>query len=458
MAKAWVKTRVINDKRTGKPVTYYYVEFYDHAGKRRMKSYGPGANSHRLAKQEAVKRDAELRTGKYEERELEKERQAAEEAKRMTWGQFILEYDRKEIRLMPSDRSGPLVRKSLQLFGQLCGNLMLHTITADTISIFRERRSAARGKKPGSKISRATVNRDLRHLKAALRAAAEWGHIEKAPRIKFLDEFHELPRYVTPDHFTALYGACAVATLPDEMHVSAGKWWQALLMFAQMTGWRISEILALKWSDVDLVAGTAKTLARDNKGKRDAIVALHSVVLDHLKPLKTFHPRAFPWGHDRKLLTKHFHAIQTAAGIDLPCRVTGKTGAELLPQFNARVLERWDQLTADDLVGVCGQVKRLTNPLRKRYVLSRADAKHQVDAFAAELVASCDGHCCTPSCHKYGFHDERRSFATMNAANMTREALQSLMRHQSSLTTEAYIHYARQIKPAVANLHVPKVG
>jgi integrase len=458
MAKAWVKTKVFNDKTTGKPVTFYCVEFRDHTGKRRQKSYGPGPKAHRLAKQEALARDAELRTGKFEERAIAKERQAAEDAKRMTWDRFVDEYDRKEIRLMPSDRSGPLVRKSLQLFGQICENPMLHTITADTISVFREKRAEARGKKPGSKISRATVNRDLRHIKAALRAAEEWGHIAKAPKVKFLDELHELPRYVTPEHFAAIYAACNVATLPDEMHVQPVEWWRGLLMFAQMTGWRISEILALKWSDVDLAAGTAKTRAADNKGKRDAIAALHAVVLDHLRPLKTFHPNVFPWEHDRKLLTKHFHEIQTAAGIDLPCRVTSKTGAELLPEFAARAVQRWDRLTRDDLASAKGRAKRLMSPLRNRYGLKRAEAKAQTDAFAAELVASCDGHCCTPSCHKYGFHDERRSFATMNAANMTRESLQALMRHQSSLTTERYINFARQMKPAVANLHVPKVG
>jgi len=45
----------------------------------------------------------------------------------------------------------------------------------------------------------------------------------------------------------------------------------------------------------------------------------------------------------------------------------------------------------------------------------------------------------------------------MNAANMTREALQHLMRHQSSLTTERYINFAAQMSQAVANLHVPKI-
>jgi integrase len=35
-----------------------------------------------------------------------------------------------------------------------------------------------------------------------------------------------------------------------------------------MTGWRISELTSLVWSDVDLDAGIATTRASDNKGKR----------------------------------------------------------------------------------------------------------------------------------------------------------------------------------------------
>src|ERR1700733_712175 len=100
MAKAWVKTRVFDDRQTGKPVTYYYVEYRDHRNKRRMKSYGPGDRGRRLAKTEAVRLDAEIRTGKLAEREHQKERQAAEEAKRMTWDRFVDEYDRREIQLM----------------------------------------------------------------------------------------------------------------------------------------------------------------------------------------------------------------------------------------------------------------------------------------------------------------------------------------------------------------------
>lgn len=46
----------------------------------------------------------------------------------------------------------------------------------------------------------------------------------------------------------------------------------------------------------------------------------------------------------------------------------------------------------------------------------------------------------------------------MNAMNMTREALQALMRHQSPMTTDRYINFAQQINPAVQSLYVPEVS
>ena len=41
---------------------------------------------------------------------------------------------------------------------------------------------------------------------------------------------------------------------------------------------------------------------------------------------------------------------------------------------------------------------------------------------------------------------------------MTREALQALMRHKRPMTRTAYINMAKQLNPALANLHVPKLG
>jgi integrase len=155
-----------------------------------------------------------------------------------------------------------------------------------------------------------------------------------------------------------------------------------------MTGWRISELLALRWEDVDLDAGTAITFAEDNKGKRDDRVKLHPVVIEHFKRLKTFDPCVFPWSNNRTALQDKFIRIQQVAGIHLPCR-----------------------------------------------------GKHE--------------H--TPACHVYGFHDLRRAFATMNAAKLSGDALQALMRHKSYATTQRYINLAKQLDDAVTVLHVPDV-
>ena len=193
------------------------------------------------------------------------------------------------------------------------------------------------------------------------------------------------------ESFGRLYEACDTATKPRGMICfTPADWWRGLLVTAQMTGWRKSELLSLRWEDIDLERGTAMTRHSDNKGKRDDLVVLHPVVIDHLQPLNGFDPLVFPWCHHDRTLYTEFSQIQDVAGIHLPCR--------------------------DD-----------------------------------------SPHKCTKACHQYGFHDERRSFATMNAPNMTREALQALMRHKSPLTTAKYINIAQQLNPAVASLHVPDI-
>ena len=77
----------------------------------------------------------------------------------------------------------------------------------------------------------------------------------------------------------------------------------------------------------------------------------------------------------------------------------------------------------------------------------------------AGIHLDCHGdHEHTDACHLYGFHDLRRAFATMNAGNMTADALQRLLRHKSYTTTQRYITAAAQVNRAVANLHVPTLA
>ena len=110
-----------------------------------------------------------------------------------------------------------------------------------------------------------------------------------------------------------------MATLPDDQNYPPGVWWRALLTFAYMTGWRLMEPLSLNRSDVDMEAGTATTRHRDNKGKRDEVVPLHPIVIEHLEKLAGFGPVVLPRNYDRTKLWNVFQEIQRAAGIHLPC-------------------------------------------------------------------------------------------------------------------------------------------
>jgi hypothetical protein len=62
------------------------------------------------------------------------------------------------------------------------------TIKTATIDDFIAQRQAEPGRKPGSVVSATTVNHDLRHLKAALRIAHEWGYRPAVPKFRFVRE------------------------------------------------------------------------------------------------------------------------------------------------------------------------------------------------------------------------------------------------------------------------------
>ena len=137
----------------------------------------------------------------------------------------------------------------------------------------------------------------------------------KLPDIAFLKEQKRIPCYVCPEAFAAFYGACDSMKEPRTQPFAPSDWWRGLLMFAYMTGWRIGSILALKWEDVDLDAGTALSRAQDNKGRRDQRIPLHPVVVEHLRKLRSFNETVFPWTRSRAKLFINLHRLQDSAGV-----------------------------------------------------------------------------------------------------------------------------------------------
>lgn len=387
---AWVKQLGKQVAKLGEKKASWYCEWDEPDGTRRCKSCGPGPKGKRLAQVKADQINAQLTLGSYD----------AKRPERTTWGEFFEKYSGM---LGDNAASGQLrtgsvreIRVSLKHFARILKltDRPMSFITTERVATFTTDRRKERGKNPGSRVSPATLNKDLRNIKAALRVAVDWKYLDEMPKVKFADEPVKLATFVEPDDFAKLYGNCDTATLPTECPAGAGAWWRGLLMFAQMTGWRISEILALEWSDVDLEKGQAITRAAHNKGNRDEITPLHPIVVDHLKPLRAFHPNVFAWEACMEYLYDQFYRIQDAAGVTRDCP--------------------------------------------NKHFPWHGD--------------------CTESCTRYGFHDERRAFASLNAPNMTRETLQALMRHKSPLTTARYINMARQLNPAVENLVVPVVA
>lgn len=376
MSRAWIFQDPKQVKKVGPEKASWCVGWYDPEGRRKCKAFGPGAFGKKLAFQFQRQTWAELLTGSYKA------------PAKKGWAEFKTEY---ESRIAGSMNRGTRreTMDAVRHFERLVNPRKVAAIRTVTVDDYKAKRAVEPGKKKGSTVSPATLNKELRHLRAVLRIAYEWKYLPEMPRFRMVREPGKLPTFVTGEHFAAIYRACDQARMPEDLPgIAAVDWWRGVLVFAYMTGWRISEILALRRADLNLEAGIAITRAEDNKGKRDEQVTLHPVIVEHLNRVQSFDPCVFPWNHNRRTLDVQFDRIQAAAGVYLPCS---------------------------------------------------------------------KNHEHTDACHRYGFHDLRRAFATQNAKRLSADALQKLMRHKSYTTTQRYINMTSQLEEAVAVLHVPDV-
>lgn len=102
-----------------------------------------------------------------------------------------------------------------------------------------------------------TINKNLRHIKAALRKAHDWEYLKSYVRFpKKLQEEAEL-RYLTADQLRALIGRMSD---PE---------WADFCLFGAYSGFRSSEILRLEWSDIDNPQGFIRK-SKEQKNKSES--------------------------------------------------------------------------------------------------------------------------------------------------------------------------------------------
>ena len=316
--RAWVHQLKKQVDVKGEDKASWYVSWYDPEGVLRTKSCGPGKIGKSAAKTVADTIHSELVTGTYQSK------------KKKTWADFRSEYESKIVSRFEG-KSKQAIMDTLKVFERVAKPKTVQAITTELVDDFATKRLAEKGIRKRT-LSPATVNKDLRYVRSMMRIAHEWGLVVKVPKFRFLKTAKKMPTFVPPEHFTAIYKACDAASLPNDVpNVSAGDWWRALIVLAYMTGWRVGQIVSLKWSDIDLDKGTALTRAEvaGNKGNRDERIPLHPIAVTHLRRLAgSFDERVFPWSKQYRKLWPIFEEIQRNATLadGTPLPECGKNG------------------------------------------------------------------------------------------------------------------------------------
>lgn len=360
MASAWIFQDPKQVKKHGAAAASWYVGWIDPEGKQRCKSFGTGEKGKAGAQKRQAVLEDQLTRGTY-----------SSETQRLMWSDFRRRFE-AEIASGMLPQTKRLTLEALNHFERLVKPKKMVSIKTQAIDTFIARRRTERGKKPKSTISPATVNRQLRHLKAVMRIAKDWKYLTEVPKFRMLREPGKLVRFITPEHFAALYKACEDAEWPDDLaNVAAADWWRGLLVFGYMTGWRINEILSLRREDLDLDAGAAITRADDNKGKRDERTKLHAVIVEHLRRLPGFDRMVFRWSRSSEHLYEQFHTLQKAAGIKLDPLYGFHDLRRAFATMNAK------RLTADSLQKLMRHKSYATT---QRYINMASQLDEAVDA------------------------------------------------------------------------------
>jgi len=168
-------------------------------------------------------------------------------SRRISIKDFIKEYTDHPDRKNLSENTLRMDRLALNSLGDVIGpNSAIKTINYQKISLFKKTCSAR-------KLAKSTTNTYLRHIKAALNTAREWGYIEKVSKIKPLKVGKHLPATLSREEINKILEYSKKAD--HEM-------WR-IISFALWTGCRRQEILNLKWQDVS--ENTCRIIGKGDK-------------------------------------------------------------------------------------------------------------------------------------------------------------------------------------------------
>lgn len=132
---------------------------------------------------------------------------------------------------------------ALRHLQEMCGDCRLTAITNKDVDMYKVQRL--------NTVAPASVNVELRALRAIFNTALRWNLIETNPfkNVQLVRIPEAAPTFFTKDDFNRLLGVVDVDRFRD------------VYLFAVLTGMRRGEILDLKWSDINLEERTAKVVS-----------------------------------------------------------------------------------------------------------------------------------------------------------------------------------------------------
>ena len=241
----------------------WYIRWYEH-GKERKRSLGPSVTTEAQA----------MRWLK------EFERQHSPRARVFPLGDSRITLREFKDEFLAA-KQGLISPNGLKRYGVTLGilasdlgeNFLLRNLTTRKINEWSSQRlTTPRRYKDGRErppVSRAGVNADLRHLRHAMRwAAEEMEFLPRAPKIKLLRTPKLLPRRLTNPELQRLFQA--------EDHPDRRRFWQA----SAYTGCRRTELVNLRWGDIRWQPRPMALIT--GKGQKQRLVPLFAPALEAL--------------------------------------------------------------------------------------------------------------------------------------------------------------------------------
>ena len=217
----------------------WWATWYDKNGKRNRRSLGIDD-----------KKSAEALAAKWAQEDFLEEH--FKKVPEVPFSEALLKYARAQRRDHPKHFSTN-TRYLLKMLQSSFGSYLLSEInTADIRRFIDERRKTVKD---------GTVQKDVATLKAILNRAVEDGDLANCPVFPKMKPLKARNRYLTPDEENRLVLASAEHLVP-------------LIRIAVETGGRLSELLNLSWSNVDMQIGSITFL--DTKNGEDRTVRLTS--------------------------------------------------------------------------------------------------------------------------------------------------------------------------------------